>query len=109
MTHFVLEGRCACNAPIDPSTQLALTPWPLPAFLPPRLPACLPCHPQALQSRNAILEGLNGELQAQLMTKEREVERLKVALDVAAERSLGSHPGSPRWGTGLGNLREWVT
>ncbi|KAL4448105.1 hypothetical protein ABPG75_005324 [Micractinium tetrahymenae] len=50
---------------------------------------------QALQSRNQILEGLNGELQCQLMSKEREVERLKVALDVAAERSLGSAPSSP--------------
>lgn len=52
---------------------------------------------QALQSRNQILEGLNGELQAQLVTKEKEVERLRVALDVAAERSLGSAPSSPRY------------
>lgn len=50
---------------------------------------------QALQSRNSILEGLNGELQCQLMTREKEVEKLKVALDTAAERSLGSHPSSP--------------
>ncbi len=52
--------------------------------------------PQALQSRNQILEGLNVELQAQLSSKEREVEKLKVALDVAAERSLSSTPSSPR-------------
>jgi flagellar motor protein MotB len=102
---------------------------------------------QALQSRNQILEGLNGELQQQvgpgcgrrgsaaggdrlwslahappplhthtraplgfhhvmlppstrpqLLGKEKEVERLKLALDAAAERSLGSHshPSSPR-------------
>ncbi|EFN57652.1 expressed protein [Chlorella variabilis] len=52
---------------------------------------------QALQSRNQILEGLNGELQTQLMSKEKEVERLKLALDVSAERSLSghSHPSSP--------------
>lgn len=56
---------------------------------------------QALQSRNQILEGLNGELQAQLSSREREVERLKVALDVAAERSLGSAPSSPSTNGGV--------
>ncbi|KAL4444881.1 hypothetical protein ABPG77_003931 [Micractinium sp. CCAP 211/92] len=56
---------------------------------------------QALQSRNQILEGLNVELQAQLSSKEREVEKLKVALDVAAERSLSSTPSSPSANGGL--------
>ncbi|PSC67155.1 golgin subfamily B member, partial [Micractinium conductrix] len=50
---------------------------------------------QALQSRNQILEGLNGDLHAQLLHREREVERLKLALDASAERSLGSGPSSP--------------
>ncbi|PRW58753.1 hypothetical protein C2E21_2067 [Chlorella sorokiniana] len=49
---------------------------------------------QALQSRNQILEGMNDELQSQLLRQEKEVERLKHALDAAAERSL-SQPHSP--------------
>lgn len=40
---------------------------------------------------------MNDELQAQLLQQEKEVERLKHALDSAAERSL-SQPLSPaRW------------
>jgi hypothetical protein len=50
---------------------------------------------QALQGRNQLLEGLNSELHSQLIGREKEVERLKLALDIAAERSLSSHSNPP--------------
>ncbi|KAL4859779.1 hypothetical protein ACK3TF_000063 [Chlorella vulgaris] len=50
---------------------------------------------QALQGRNQLLEGLNSELHSQLIGREKEVERLKLALDIAAERSLSSHSHPP--------------
>lgn len=40
------------------------------------------------------LQGMNDELQTQLLNQEKEVERLKHALEAAAERSL-SQPHSP--------------
>lgn len=86
-------ARAGRAAACRPACSAYAPPTPPPS--PPRPP-----HrrlPQALQSRNQILEGLNVELQAQLSSKEREVEKLKVALDVAAERSLSSTPSSPRW------------
>ena len=56
------------------------------------------CWPLATPSNPpAGLQGLNGELQSQLITREREVERLKLALDVVAEKTMGSHGSSPRW------------
>ena len=48
---------------------------------------------QALQARNRMLEGMNGELQAQLLTREKEVERLRAAIDTVADG--GVHPDSP--------------
>jgi hypothetical protein len=43
---------------------------------------------QTVAQRNQILEGMNGELQKALVEREREVERLKVELDSAADASL---------------------
>jgi len=43
---------------------------------------------ETVAARNQILEGMNGELQKALVEREREVERLKVELDSAADASL---------------------
>ena len=43
---------------------------------------------QALNKRNSMLEEMNSTLQSQLIAKERELERLKTALDAQADASL---------------------
>eukprot|EP00890_Picochlorum_soloecismus_P003139 jgi/Picsp_1/3826/NSC_01338-R1_expressed protein [Chlorella variabilis] len=61
---------------------------------------------QALNKRNSMLEEMNSALQAQVVTKERELERLKAALDAQAEASLfhsGEHGGSSG---NLGSLKS---
>lgn len=45
---------------------------------------------QSMQQRNKILEGMNSELQKQLVDREREVERLKIVLDEQADATLVS-------------------
>ena len=48
-----------------------------------------------------VPQGMNDELQAQLLDQEKEVERLKAALEAAAERGL-SQPQSPARCAGRG-------
>jgi len=61
---------------------------------------------QALNKRNSMLEEMNSALQAQVVAKESELERLKAALDAQAEASLfqsGDHGGSSG---NLGSLKS---
>lgn len=61
---------------------------------------------QALNKRNSMLEEMNSALQAQVVAKESELERLKAALDAQAEASLfqsGEHGGSSG---NLGSLKS---
>jgi hypothetical protein len=55
---------------------------------------------ETVAARNEILEGMNGELQKALVDREREVERLKVELDSAADASLGASEDSEGAATG---------
>jgi hypothetical protein len=59
---------------------------------------------ETVAARNQILEGMNGELQKALVDREREVERLKVELDSAADASLGGGASENSEGAAAGTI-----